>query len=525
MQSDLNTLEFDAVRRMLEKLTSTPYGAEAAHHIEPAPGPEVARAMLRAVTAARTLLDSAEMPALRGIPDVRAALRQASGPGAVLPGTALRNLRQVFAAVDGLRLVVAAHPQLYPGPKEDLEPPAEAVQRLDRTILASGRVREDASPRLEALGAQVRAQSEEVAAVLAACIERYGIGHAAPDRIVWHGGRAMLAVAGADAERVRGVRRGTAGSRGEVLIEPMEAVAANNRVEVLAGQQEIETRTLLREVTAFLRDHLPAIGRNIDALTWIDLALAAGRLSAQFNAHAPQITDGPGLHLDRVYHPALLLQFASGEGQRPVPLSLSLDAARPMLIITGPNAGGKTVVLKTVGLVVTMAHCGLHIPADGDCVIGSFSRVIVDIGDPQSLYHHLSTFSGHVQALRRVLDGAGSGTLVLLDELGTGTDPQEGAALAMAVLDELVARHVHGIVTTHLAPIKEFAARHAGLANASMAFDEERLCPTYQLEIGTSGRSLGLAIARRSGLPEEIVARAQEYLREMTDPQSGSKPD
>ncbi len=516
MQSDLKALEFEAVRRMLEKLTSTPYGAEAARHIEPAPDLNLARAMLAAVTAARSALDAGAMPALREVPDMRAALRQAANPGAALPGTALRNLQQVIAAVAALRPAVAARPDLYPGPQEHLDPPLLLVQRLDRTILPSGRVREDASPRLDELAGQIRTLRQEVVGALTARIQRPDIrGAVSADRIVWQGGRAVLAVAPGQVERIRGVRRGTAGGRGDQLVEPMEVIARNNRVEALVGQQEVETQVLLRELTGLLRDHLAALGHMLDALTWIDLAVAAGKLSAQFNAHAPQLVDMPRLQLDRAYHPALLLQFTGDQGPRPVPLSLTLDAYQPMLIVTGPNTGGKTVVLKTVGLLVTMAHCGLHIPAEGDCIIGNFSRVIVDIGDPQSLYHHLSTFAGHVEALKRILRDAGSGTLVLLDELGTGTDPEEGAALAMAVLDELAARQVQGIVTTHLAPLKAFAAHHRGLTNASMAFDEERLKPTYQLQIGTSGRSLGLVIARNSGLPEEVVERARAYLHGM----------
>jgi DNA mismatch repair protein MutS2 len=251
----------------------------------------------------------------------------------------------------------------------------------------------------------------------------------------------------------------------------------------------------------------------LDALTWIDLAMAGGHLSVHLNASAPTLVDEPLVVLDRAYHPALLLQFARGEGGRPVPLSIRLDETQPMLIITGPNTGGKTVVLKTVGLLVTMAHCGLHVPAEGGCTIGNFSRVIVDIGDAQSLYHHLSTFAGHVEVLKRVITEADAGTIVLLDELGTGTDPEEGAALAMAVLDELAGRQVRGIITTHLSPLKAFAEQHAHLRNASMEFDRERLTPTYRLEIGASGVSHGLTIARNNGLPAELVERAHDHLR------------
>jgi DNA mismatch repair protein MutS2 len=183
--------------------------------------------------------------------------------------------------------------------------------------------------------------------------------------------------------------------------------------------------------------------------------------------------------------------------------------------VTGPNTGGKTVVLKTVGLLVAMAQCGLHIPSEGRCVVGRYTRLMVDVGDRQSLYHHLSTFAGHVETLKRILDEADSGALVLLDELGTGTDPEEGAALAMAVLDELLERGAHGVVTTHLTPLKQYATDHDRILNAAMAFDHERLSPTYELCLGESGASLGLTIAGRGGLPDSVVARARHHLRRL----------
>ena len=198
-----------------------------------------------------------------------------------------------------------------------------------------------------------------------------------------------------------------------------------------------------------------------------------------------------------------------------MPLSIQLGDGQSMLVITGPNTGGKTVVLKTVGLLVTMAHCGLHLPSEGDCVIGNFNRVIVDVGDKQSLHNHLSTFAGHVEVLKKLLHEADQRTLVLMDELGTGTDPEEGASLAMAVLDELATRRVHGIVTTHLTPLKGFADDHAYLCNASMRFDHASLSPTYELEFGKSGQSLGLIIAEKNGLPSELVNRARGYLAQI----------
>ncbi|MBS0002809.1 MAG: DNA mismatch repair protein MutS, partial [Thioalkalivibrio sp.] len=268
-------------------------------------------------------------------------------------------------------------------------------------------------------------------------------------------------------------------------------------------------------LTDRVREHGEELQRMLGVLTWIDLAFAAGRMSQQMNAHAPALLDETRMHLVDGYHPLLLLQYAEGNGPRPVPLSLELAPGRPLLLITGPNTGGKTVALKTVGLLVTMAWCGLHIPAEGDCSVGAFDRVMVDVGDHQSLLHHLSTFAGHVEVLKRVLEHAGGESLILLDELGTGTDPDEGAALAMAVLDELRSRGVFGIVNTHLAPLKDYAGRHPGILNASMQFDSERLVPTYRLLPGEPGISFGLTIAEKNGLPAALVARAREHLAEL----------
>ena len=208
--------------------------------------------------------------------------------------------------------------------------------------------------------------------------------------------------------------------------------------------------------------------------------------------------------------------FREGEPEL-VLMDIRLDETDTIVIISGPNTGVKTVELKTLGLLTVMAHFGLHIPAEGDCSIGDYRKVIVDVGDHQSLFHHLSTFAGHVEVLKRILDEADKDTLVLLDELGTGTDPEEGAALAMAVLDELLERRVQGIVNTHLSPLKDYADRRASIRNASMQFDHERLEPTYRLQIGVPGVSLGLTIAEKNGLPKDLIGRAREHLCEISE--------
>jgi DNA mismatch repair protein MutS2 len=237
-------------------------------------------------------------------------------------------------------------------------------------------------------------------------------------------------------------------------------------------------------------------------------------MSSTMNAVAPTLVAEPRVSLDRAYHPYLLWQLAQGEISRAVPLSVTLDARRPLMIVTGPNTGGKTVMLRTIGLLVAMAHCGLHVPAEGECTIGTFAALVLSVGDRQSLLHQLSTFAAHVETLKSMLAEADAATLVLLDELGTGTDPDEGAALAMAVLEELGRRGTLGVVTTHLPRLKGFADANPGVVNASMRFDDALLEPAYELVVGAPGRSLGLLIAERRGMPREIVARARALLGE-----------
>ncbi len=513
MQSDLKTLEFDGIRRILARLALTPYGDDAALQLEPAPDVLIARAMQASVSAARQLVDAGEMPRVGDVPDIRAALRQAGQSGSALSATAFHHVRHVVRMAGELHALTRKYADLCSDASALLMPPG-LVTAIDVAINPQGRLREDASPTHCELNARYRDVQGEVTSAIKAVMqspEHRGLFDTA-QAVQWHGMRGVVAVKTAQADAIKGVRRGTSAGGRDTLIEPITAVPHNNRLESLSGQIEAQNQLVLRELTDVLREQLPVLQRLLDALVWVDLALAGGQLSAAMNASAPKLVDETVLLLDQAYHPQLLLQFQQRQIAHLVPLSLQLDRQHPMLVITGPNTGGKTVVLKTAGLLTTMAHCGLHIPAEGNCVVGNFSRVIVDVGDKQSLHHHLSTFAGHVEVLKRLLTEADDRTLVLMDELGTGTDPEEGASLAMAVLDELAQRHVMGIVTTHLTPLKGFAAQHDWLSNACMRFDFEQLSPTYQLELGQSGQSLGLIIAEKNGLPPALVARARQHL-------------
>ncbi|WP_298136835.1 hypothetical protein [Acidiferrobacter sp.] len=510
MDADLDALEFGAIRRLLERLTATPYGADAARALIPAPDIAAAAALQRAVSAARRAIEQG-VAGLGRLPDIRAALRQAAQGGAALSGMALAHVAQLLHAAKTMRALHAGYPDLYPDEAALGGAPALSA-RLDTAVTASGRIIETASPRLALLAGEQSRGRAQVEALLKARLTALGITDAPGEAIVASGARLVLALAPEIAGTIKGVRRGPSGHGHRYLVEPLEAVAANNHLEASAGQRDAEEGVVRRQLTAEVASARDLLEALLGAIAWIDLAFAGGHLSIHMNAHAPQLVPEPLLRLAGVYHPALLLAFADRRGPRPVPLSIALDPSHPMLLVTGPNTGGKTVVLKTVGLLLAMAHCGLHIPGEGQAVVGSFRRLIVDIGDRQSLLHQLSTFAGHVEVLKRLLNEADGQTLVLMDELGTGTDPEEGAALAMAVLDELARRRVRGIITTHLSPLKSYAAAHPYLTNATMRFDEERLVPTYELVVGESGASHGLTIAARGGLAPALIQAARAHL-------------
>ena len=515
MRCDVRSLEFDQIRRVLERHTFTPYGAEAARELVPAPDVEAARAMQRAVSAARFLIESGLARRLAEPHDVRAALRQAASPNAALSAPALRHIAENIALAKALHGLAAREPALL-GNAEALLASESLAATLAKHVSPAGRLVNEADAELARLADEAVAGRGTVEAKLRARLASLGTDQPREQSsaIRWIGARGILAVRAEHEARLKGVRRGSEAGGRIVLFEPGEVAADNNRLDLLASKSEARAHEVLKRLTAEVRPHVPALLGMIEGIAWIDLALAAGAISSAMNAVAPKLVEEPRIALDRAYHPYLLWQLAQDEISRVVPLTVALDADHPLMIVTGPNTGGKTVMLRTIGLLVVMAHCGLHVPAEGECSIGTFSLLVLSVGDRQSLFHQLSTFAAHVEMLKAMLSEADRATLVLLDELGTGTDPEEGAALAMAVLEELHSRGTLGVVTTHLPRLKDFAAAHPGVVNASMRFDDERLEPAYELVAGTPGRSLGLLVAERRGMPPQIVARARSLLEE-----------
>ncbi|HKJ71412.1 MAG TPA: DNA mismatch repair protein MutS, partial [Gammaproteobacteria bacterium] len=382
MQSDLNTLEFDAIRRALANECASPYGKEAARNLEPAPGLQVAKAFQAAVSAAREGLENRDGPQLGELPDVRAALRQAAQSGASpLNGMALRNLVTLLQTGEYLARNLEQRPQLYAGDRGDLTGASDLIDELDAVVDTMGRVRPDASDELARLNGEVKDKRDELNQEVR---KKQKDKKLAPNLVEpktehYSGPRRVLAVKTEAAGSIKGVRREALSNGRGIMVEPMEWIPLNNRLEQLAKEIDAEERRVLKAATDSVSARRDALQQLIDAVTWIDLALGAGRLSIKTDGVAPGLDDTPHLDLRGACHPALVAEHKNG-GPAPVPLTMRLDREHPMVLITGPNTGGKTVAIKTIGLLATMAFCGLHIPVTEGSVVGSYRRILVDIG-------------------------------------------------------------------------------------------------------------------------------------------------
>ncbi|UCB51575.1 MAG: endonuclease MutS2, partial [Candidatus Zixiibacteriota bacterium] len=312
----------------------------------------------------------------------------------------------------------------------------------------------------------------------------------------------------------RGIIHDRSRSGATVFVEPLTVVGMNNQLKDLTLEEQTEIERILRGITMMIRADLKDLDVMVRILQELDFIHAKAQLSFRYDGNPPLLNEQGFLSLIEARHPLLQLprgdkaETASKAGEV-VPLSLTLGRDHTCLIITGPNAGGKTVALKTAGLLTLMALAGLHIPAKPYSEISVFERVYADIGDEQSIEMSLSTFSSHMLHIKEAVVNADSESLILLDELGGGTDPKEGVALGEAIIGELIGKKARTIITTHHGELKTLVQEYPEIRNASMEFDKETLAPTYQFQMGYPGSSYAIQIAQRLGMPEEVIKRAQ----------------
>ncbi len=520
-------LEFADILEALEKAALTPLGKERAAAIGPLEDLQQVEEALAEAGEAKDLLNRGEEPPYGGAIDIRPHLNHAEIEGASLDPRSLWQIHETMTAARRLRTFFQREKDAAPllwRRASGLVPPEALCTAIGEAITPEGEVADTASPGLRA----VRHELRNLRASIMAALERYLVSPAyqaalAEPIVTVRNDRYVIPVKASAKAKIRGIVQDQSGSGLTIFLEPSPVVEMNNRLRILHRQEEEEVAKVLRALTARVGREAKTLWAVVDLLGELDLLIAKGRLAVHLRAEIPRVTVESHLCLRQARHPFLVLgpgdRGASGEGdgggpRRTVPIDIEVGGAFSVLVVTGPNTGGKTVALKTAGLLTLMTLSGLPIPASPDSQVPCYQAVLADIGDEQSIHQSLSTFSSHMSQVVKILAHAGPQALVLLDELGAGTDPSEGAALGIAILEVLKERGASVIATTHLDAIKSFAAVTPGLENASVEFDVERLTPEYRVRLGLPGKSYGLEIAGRLGLPRAVLDKARAFLPE-----------
>ncbi|MDQ3998020.1 MAG: Smr/MutS family protein [Gemmatimonadota bacterium] len=511
----LNVLEFARVLDLVAARAATELGAERVRSLSPATdGATLEREHAR-VAAVRANLEGDEPWQPEPVPDLRRPLARLRVEGSAFSGAELLEaallLRSARRTRDTLRdprrppLVAAILGQLL---ERLLIAPAEEEQ-IRGKFLDDGSVRDDASPALRNLRRELRGAHGELIRLLERAMGSLDAHHRAADMsVTLRNGRYVIPVRREGRTAVGGIIHGASASGATLFVEPPAAIEFGNRIRELEAEEAEEVERVLLALTDRIRPLRDGLTDSLDVLTELDSLYARARYARDFACgRATLVSPGAGFAIRDGRHPLLLAQ-----DREVVPFDLELMAGERTLLVSGPNTGGKTVLLKAVGLFSVMMQAGVPAPVASESRIAVFDDIYADIGDEQSIQASLSTFSAHLRNLGEILRLATADSLVLADEMGSGTDPVDGSALGWAILEELTTRGATTIATTHLGTLKQLAAHGAGVVNASLQFDAVALAPTYRFAKGIPGRSYGIAIARRLALPERVVGRAEERL-------------
>ena len=509
----LTVLEFPKVLDVVADRASSSLGAAAVRELRPRTDRDWLALELARVQAMRAMLSAEGGFAPEAIPDARQALARLRVAGAALDGTQLtgvatllRSSRRTQVALRDTRRPAMAIAYMLPFAARLI-----AAQRdedaIDRAIDGDGTVRDDASPTLRRLRRELMGAQGELVRLLERIMSQLEPNHQVTDMSVTvRNGRYVIPVRSHARAALGGIVHDTSGTGATVFIEPPAAVEFGNRIRELEAEEQREVERILRELSDNVRPLQPSMLEAFTALVELDVLYARARYANEFACEPAELGDpSDGLQVRFGRHPLLLARNAPV-----VPFDLVLLPDERTLLISGPNTGGKTVLLKALGLFCAMLQSGIPAPVGPESRLPIVDDCFADVGDEQSLEANLSTFSAHLVHQREILRGATARSLVLIDELGSGTDPLEGAALGGAILEALTMRHTLTVATTHLGALKELAAEVPGVVNASLQFDAVLLAPTYRLLKGIPGRSYGLSIARRLGLPGDVLDRAEQ---------------
>ena len=505
-QKALSVLEFDKIRETLSTYAPTEGARAKALSLLPSEHYDIVVKRQTETADARRLIACKGYPPFVGDEGVADAVGRTEKGAPLSP----RELLTVASVLRGARLFVE-----YIEAKEfetsldvyfsRLTPVRPLEERITRIIIGEDMVADEASPALTDIRRKIRAANNRIKDTLATYIGGARQKYLQENLVTIRNGRYVIPVKAEYRGEIKGLVHDTSASGATVFIEPLAVVEANNELRELAGRERAEIDRILAELSAECASHAGAILSNCHNMTEIAFAYTCAAYADAIGAHQPIVTEEKKIRIFRGRHPLI-------DKDRVVPIDISLGGEFDTLIITGPNTGGKTVALKTLGLFALMTQAGLQLPATEKTEMGVFSEILADIGDEQSIEQSLSTFSAHMVNIVDIIDRVSDGSLILFDELGAGTDPVEGAALAEAILEEMRERGALSASTTHYAELKVYALETEGVQNASCEFDVETLRPTYRLIVGVPGKSNAFAISEKLGLPAEIIRRADAHL-------------
>ena len=527
----LDRLELPKVLARLESLCACELGRARARALEPTRSNAEARARLALTSQARHFAQTVRHPPFGGLTDVASSI-QAASIGSLLDAA---PLLAVGRAAEGARRLHVALLDIEPELEEQfpllielaerIVPRSDVEKAVFEAIDDNAELRDDASLDLLKARRGIRSAQSQVQTRLRAMLSDSRLqGHLQDQFVTVRDGRYCLPVKAESRAAVPGIVHDRSGSGNAVFIEPQAVVELNNRLRELAADEKAAMEAVLRSVSAYVGGAAEDLRASLDAAGELDFAFAKARLSGQMDGRAPDLRDDlTGWHLAGARHP-LVDECVPNDIQLGDQSAVTERGDFDVMMLTGPNTGGKTIVLKTLGLLTAMAGCGLHLPVDEGSWLHLPPQIHVDIGDEQSIEQSLSTFSGHLKNIVGILESVKMGDLVLFDEIGAGTDPDEGAALAKATLRALSRKGARVVATTHYGELKQFALSALRFENASVEFDPISLRPTYRLRIGVPGASNALDIAARLGMPPDIIARSRKYMgRERLDNEAAAQ--
>lgn len=512
---------FETVRAATLKNTRSVMAREQLARMRPFSDPQIIRRRLGQTREMMDLLQNDTAFPLNNLHDIRGQLKKSRAENRILPLPVFIEILEVSITARRIKSYLDDREERYPELKEiaiGLIPLPQLEETLQDVLTENGELRSDASPRLQSIRKRLNDKRHDLRNTINRVMGRLAKrGRASDEGPTIRNGRMVIPVLAEYKRKVRGFVHDVSSSGQTVYLEPVEALNINNEIRQLESEEQSEIERILRELTAEVGQNREAIRQNLDVLTTIDVIASKARLSIDLEGFVPVISETSHLYLKEAYNPLLLLKnkgVPEDERERVVPLDMELSEEERCLVITGPNAGGKSVALKTLGLCCLMIQSGYAIPARDSSELPVFNGIYVDMGDDQSIENDLSTFSSRLEWMKHTIGHADKHSLVLIDEAAAGTDPEEGGALFQSLIELLMERKAKVLVTTHHGSLKVFAHEHDFAVNGSMEFDQDTLSPTYRFKKGVPGSSYAFEIAERMQLQHQLLEKARLLLGE-----------